>query len=147
MPYLDKIELDGVLYDIKPSLTQQIKSILGVKDLLWENNNPDTAWAATTIQLDLSGYSEIIIDFEGNTTTSMGIMMESITMPVPMSRTAIYTHGGGAWWGYRWITITSTSIKIEGGNLITAYNTNTSSANNAVCVPYRIWGWNPPHLS
>ena len=179
MPYLDKINFDGVVYDIVPnatnsqinansqglsyvnmmsgeeavvdlysigghgdiSLSPEYKSLICVKDLLWQNQSPTSNFATQTINLDLSEYSELTIDYMESTTYRS---IKSVSLEIPSTRTVMFSQCLAAL-GFRQITITTSSVQIENYTIYTSYNnTGSSSTGNQYMIPYRIWGWNPP---
>lgn len=146
--YLTTPKLNG--FTCGPSLAE-FKAALGIKDLLWENTNAFTsAFAAQTVSINLSGYSEIIIDYvnyKNNGSTAYSNEIRSSGLVV--GKGATYLISVLDTFYRRSATVTTSGVTFSGAYQEGTYNNWSGSwgiDNNAV-VPYRIWGWNPPHLA
>jgi hypothetical protein len=102
----------------------------GMYDLLWENPNPTTAFAAQTIALDLSGYDAVEIDFYNGTTYKGRVGTENMN--------AVYVNSSGRVVANRWFSVLPTGVTVTDSQNSTA--NATAVTNNNVLVPYRIYG-------
>lgn len=100
-------------------------------DLLWTNSAPTSAFSAQTIQLDLSGYAEIII--VATSRTDLDVRFTSV-FPVGnyLARLASTLTGTNTDIT-RNVTISSTSLAFETGY-------NGSTANTSYCIPVYVYG-------
>lgn len=112
--------------------------------LLWENENPTASFEPQTIELDLSEYDEIAIDFIYSGTYSNGI-----------SRTVFQKNEQkAACMGFignvlRLATCTDTGVQFGYGEYYTTYNSVSSiTQENLVMIPQRIYGVDvaPPNV-
>lgn len=106
--------------------------------LLWENPDPTAGFAAQTIELDLSQYSNLMIVFRMSTTfaTYDSVFTSVGTKFVMDSGYADSTSDMG-----RYGTSSETGISFEGGYL-------GAGANNNYAIPYQIYGVDiaPPNV-
>lgn len=102
----------------------------GMYDLLWENPSPTAEFAAQTINLDLSGYSFVAIDFY-NRGTYWG-MVGTADMNIPFVNSSARVIAN------RYCNISTDAVTITDCKTSTA--NATATVNNSVLVPYRIYG-------
>ena len=103
-------------------------------DLLWENASHTSTFAAQTIQLDLSGYSLILVFFKRSTTdNSYGSNINKIGIG------SLCTCGASS------TNLTSTlsrkyTSSSSGITFTTGFNSNGGNANDDYMIPYQIYG-------
>ena len=108
-----------------------------IKTLLWTNPSPGTEFAAQTIELDLSEYDSVCIEYRPFYSYSG---TKSVTAPVgttalgdlSMSNLGL-VNGTNTYNGFRHMEITETGINVQQGY-------NHSAADNRSVIPVRIYG-------
>ena len=131
-PWTDK----WILFTIQDG-TLNFHDGYGVKPILvWSNASPDNNFDPQTIELDLSGFSHVLVEGKqasGNRFTS------SVLIPVGgSSGLSLLWQSGGKLWAYeRAVIVKPGSVQFGGGEDVTSTSVST---NNAVMVPQRIWG-------
>lgn len=131
-PWTDK----WILFTIQDG-TLNFHDGYGVKPILvWSNASPDNNFAPQTIELDLSGFSHVLVEGKqasGNRFTS------SVLIPVGgSSGLSLLWQSGGKLWAYeRAVIVKPESVQFGNGEDVTSTSVST---NNAVMVPQRIWG-------
>ena len=140
---IDSIELGDAKKSIASTLALQSQSISTIgtdiwrtrgfayMDLLWENEEPTTAFAAQTIPLTLTDYSAFLIVIKNTTTTNFygsGILLKD------GNTVSIFCKNQTA------TTLFSRTAKTvdEGINFTTGYSGTTAATKNA--IPFRIYG-------
>ena len=119
-----------------------LKSALCIKDLLWENQNPTSSFAAQTVSIaTLADYSEVVIDYILEAVNYKNIM----TSYVPIGTSGYLNANLSVNYG-RQVSVTTTGVQFGRGYYYTSYGSTSDYTVNQYLVPYRIWGWNPPHL-
>lgn len=110
------------------------------KTLLWTNSNPTSSFSAQTINLDLSTYSEIEIEFK-HASPSESYLFQKVRVP-SADLCLFYLNGRAAIAEIesREITVTTTGITFGDGKR--AQGTFTTSTDNIRCVPIKIYGIN-----
>ena len=112
--------------------------------LLWENENPTASFAPQTIELDLSEYDEIAIDFIYSGTYSSGISRTVFQKDV--QKAACMAFIGNV---LRLTTCTDTGVEFGYGEYYTTYNSvNSITQENLIMIPQRIYGVDvaPPNV-
>ena len=111
--------------------------------LLWENSAPGSAFAAQTIEMDLSDYNWVKIETKTHTGTSQEIGTNDFKCP-GVGNTFVQTirtnTGGSGWWhASREVTISKTGVTFGTGGF--RYSVaNNQSAGDGYAIPLRIWG-------
>lgn len=97
--------------------------------LLWENQDPTSNFVSQTINLDLSNYTHVLIEYtlEIGTTPSYGIL-------APLNASLLLTNGSSTN-RYRSFTIYSNRIEFGSG-------VQGSTTYNQLLIPIRIYGVN-----
>lgn len=116
--------------------------------LLWTNSAPTTTFAPQTVSIDLSDCKFVLIEYS----MDYGFVTSTVMFPVPTITPSAGYSAYNVYMGLHWVgsqftmfqrrcTITATGIAFESGTEFTAYNTaSTSSTNNDLGIPKRIWG-------
>ena len=111
--------------------------------LLWENSAPSSAFAAQTIEMDLSDYNWIKIEtmpYAGRFTQASINEFQCPGAGDTFSPTTRSDIGSSGWWhGSRAVVISSTGITFGGGGYRYS-NATSAGTGDAYGVPYRIWG-------
>lgn len=123
------------------------KNVSSIKEdnmvLLWENSAPGSAFAAQTIEMDLSDYNWVKIETKTHTNTSQEIGTNDFKCP-GVGNTFVQTirtnTGGSGWWhASREVTISKTGVTFGTGGF--RYSVaNNQSAGDGYAIPLRIWG-------
>lgn len=103
-------------------------------DLLWTNPSPTANFAAQTVSLDLSEYDLFMLvsrDTTGGDTCNMVFALPNTTVRMFFITDSGTTNRNT---GYRRATISGTGVQFLEG-----YQGNSTS-NNALCIPYQIYG-------
>jgi len=99
-------------------------------ELLWTNDSPSSNFGAQTIQLDLSKYQMVMMEYKMYSTAVncvIGMVGSQWTLIVCSNSSVNRT-------GYRNANVTTSGIEFTTAK----YN---NSVDNQYCVPWRIWGW------
>lgn len=104
----------------------------GPPQLLWSNPNPNSAFAAQTISVDLSGYSLAMVQVKLYTSTDrrMCVICSKDDTSVANLKGA---NAASTTFASRLITPSNSGVEFYGGY-------NGTSADNAYCIPMEIWG-------
>ena len=116
--------------------------------LLWTNSSPLSSFASQNIQLDLTSYDFVIIEYAvdqyvGNIRTDI---LPIPTFPPPTGYASyaqligIYISGSDGKLVKRNVNVTTADISFESGTRFNAYN-NGNSSDDQVCRPLRIWAF------
>ena len=118
-------------------------------DLLWENPDPTSSFAAQTVSIDLSSYDSILIFFRMATTTTYGDYSTSVIGSGETNFSAIGDLSAAAipMIRQRHYTPTSTGVTFGSSYQKVATDGAAPSVNNTVSIPYRIWGIKYAHGS
>jgi hypothetical protein len=116
-----------------------------ISPLLWSNSSPTTLFAGQTIQLDLSEYDGILVEFKGYTTqdfpTATGWKCSSYASK-SATQTQPMMYGGSSgntyYWARRTMQATDTGVTFGTGLYVTQSAGGVN--NNAYCIPMYIYG-------
>lgn len=135
--WLDTDEEEDESYPTTAEVRAMIDGTAGMQmDLLWENASPTSSFAEQTINLDLSSYKFVAIDFRA--TTDWQVYRTFIYSK--MLDTLLYSTFDGAVDLYiREIKLYEDSIFFKGSTKA-KFGTSGSTANNACVIPQRIYG-------
>ena len=100
--------------------------------LLWTNTSGSTA--SQTISLDLTPYSEIRFDYYDHGLA----MIHTCYLQKGLNNALIYGCTTQSW--ARYITVNDTGVTLGQGYKYGGYNGTSSTADNNVCKPHRIYG-------
>lgn len=99
--------------------------------LLWTNSSPKSGFNPQTINLDLSGYSFVMITAQWSTSYQRIVSPLILTVPSEIARLdSTDTQGASL---TRDVTVTTTGVTFGSGALGTG-------ANNSMMIPYQIFG-------
>ena len=123
------------------------KNVSSIKEdnmvLLWENSAPGSAFAAQTIDMDLSDYKWVKIEVVPHAGRTTQVTTNEFQCPgagdvfAPTTRTDM---GGNGWWhGSRTVSITTTGITFGSGGYRYSNATSVGSG-DSYAIPLRIWG-------
>lgn len=120
----------------------------GSPTLLWTNPHPTSVFAEQTIQLDLSEYSFVIVEYGHDYGFVTGAAIFPVPTITPSQGYSAYNEIQGIKWTgsqcalyLRRLKITTSSIWFGDGTRFTTYNTSGSTTtDNNVGFPKRIWG-------
>ena len=106
--------------------------------LLWENPNPEAAFAAQTIEIDFSDYKYIAIDatYGYNQLGTYESFFQKTIVEVGKSGVVTGAHSARYATSLRGVETTETSITFSTGRM---YDSANRTSNN-YCVPLHIWG-------
>lgn len=116
--------------------------------LLWTNSAPTSTFAAQTVALDLSDCQFVLIEYSQD----YGFITSTVMLPVPTITPSPGYSAYNAYMNLHWVgsqftifqrrcVITAAGIAFEDATEFTTYNTSGStSTNNNLGVPKRIWG-------
>lgn len=147
------VTIDGTENTSVSGTTLEISSLnwanYNNRDLLWENDAPTSIFAEqTVVVLNMSDYEEIVIDYYGH--IGQGSIY-SVSTPTSTPSTTLCRMGYTTNIIYQrtyTINTADNEITFNAGRFYTQYNSGTwGGSENNECVPVRIWGWNPPHLT
>lgn len=130
-----------------PAAARANLGINGSPTLLWTNDSPLSSFAAQTVQLDLSAYSFVIIEFaEGPYTAGVLAQMAPVPTVTPPTGYAAYNKlfgitqsGAECRFCCRTFTVSASGIEFSSGQYVDTYG-GTNTTNNNMCKPWRIWG-------
>lgn len=108
--------------------------------LLWANASTGSDFAAQSLTLSLSDYSGVIITYPHYKGQGCirSVFIAMGTEGCMQSINGLEGQTGAVQNGIRYVTVNTSSIKFNGGNYAQAGG--SFSANNGICVPYRIYG-------
>jgi hypothetical protein len=121
-----------------PNVDYTLTEEKDTKELLWENPNPLASFAAQTINLDLSEYDSLEIEF--NMTINSPVKTSCIVSVANENQfllTSTYGSASKIVGLYRTGTIYNSSISFRSG---WTSNPTADTETNTSCVPYRIYG-------
>lgn len=116
--------------------------------LLWTNSAPTSTFAAQTVAIDLSDCKFVLIEYSQD----YGFITSTVMFPVPTITPSPGYSAYNAYMNLHWVSsqftifqrrcqITAAGIVFEDATEFTTYNTSGStSTNNNLGVPKRIWG-------
>lgn len=111
--------------------------------LIWTNPNPSSAFAAQTVPLSLSQYTEIkIVAFRNAAAPSNAIVAFSVDSFIDGLRhwiAGLANPSAEPTFGRRFFTPSSTGISFETAQLYTRYNDSAGTDNNNIIIPYMIY--------
>lgn len=103
--------------------------------LLWTNSNPTSLFLAQKINLDLSSYKSVIIEFYGQIGSGNNYVFTRPTiLKNEAKQVAVVANGAGF---YRNITMENDGVTVS-----TGYYNNGNSGYNDYVIPYKIYGSN-----
>lgn len=116
-------------------------------DLLWENASPQSAFAAQTVLLDLTGYDYIFVQsITTNTTKGDGNYQPLILIPNLVGASGAISSSGSSgdsvfWFHDRYATIASNGVTFSNGHMFSAGGGNTHYPNRTDrAIPVIIYG-------
>lgn len=130
--------------DIKPTEGEDWTQI-NVEDdssrmvVLWENASPTSSFSPQTISLDLSRYTHVGVMYTAIGSTAFAGSTKWILIK------NVLGHKGSMsfpYWknGYREAVISSDGLQFTAANLFENYGSQSTQANNELCIPYIIYG-------
>lgn len=125
-------DLKAVLDEVLPTEPSEYKK------LLWTNPSPTSSFSAQTLNVPVSDYDEIAIEYSDNT-AYQGIRKTVLTKAGATS-TYIFSCAGGNF--ARGITVTTTSVSFNNGMYYGGYGGTNASTNNTILIPIAIYGIN-----
>lgn len=121
------------MLDVKKTLTKLL-GVVEVRTTVWTNSNPSSAFAAQTINLDLSGYKAIEIVFANSSTANQGGVIIKM-IPATGASLTVLTNNTTNTTGLRQRTCSATSTGVS-----FSAARNGSNADNGVVIPLHIYG-------
>lgn len=115
--------------------------------LLWTNASPASAFAEQTVQLDLSAYSFVMIEYmDGEYVSRVKTALFPVPTITPPTGYACYNQivgiaqsGSAVRLCYRDLTVSASGVAFHSGVWVDDYG-NENTVNDYYCKPWRIWG-------
>ena len=106
-----------------------------VQTLLWTNPNTKVAFGNKKIEIDLSNYDGVIVEFLDNASSSV----QNVISRIKVEKNVSHANGGGfVSSGTSGVARNITAVDNTG---VTIGNAFSSNENNAYVIPYRIYGY------
>lgn len=111
--------------------------------LKWTNSNMTSTFAAQTVSLDLTGYTEVKIEFKFTDTTTNSTYLTSFGRIGQGEYSGIYfgqfTATGAMYFYARYFTPTSAGIQFAICNRKQTTSTAVAETKNEFLIPHKIW--------
>ena len=106
-----------------------------VQTLLWTNPNTKVNFGGKKIEIDLSNYDGVIVEFLDNASSAV----QNVISRTKIEKNISYANGGGfVSSGVSGVARNITAVDNTG---VTIGNAFSSNENNAYLIPYRIYGY------
>lgn len=110
--------------------------------LLWTNSKPSVAFAAQTVNLDLSNYDKVIIEFAGSKDTASSRCQYTLKVGqnnLCYGMANLAAGGSASYTCTRFVNVTTSSVVFPACTY-KAFNASTATTNNDYFIPLRIYG-------